>query len=126
MEPGSSRDPGGRPASNALRFRIWPQSATVLTLAGKRPDAEWQIQNDELTFTQQPGSDMRPYDRLIGAALDGERWLFDRQDTVEAAWRVVDPVLAAGAPVHPYPPGSWGPKEADSLLPDGDNWHDPR
>ena len=63
---------------------------------------------------------MRPYDRLIGAALDGDRWLFARQETVEAAWRVVDPVLGDATPVHPYARGSWGPKEADALLPDGD------
>ncbi|MGH3795268.1 MAG: glucose-6-phosphate dehydrogenase [Pseudonocardiaceae bacterium] len=114
------------PAGNALRFRIWPETETVLTLAGKKPGAQWQAQNEELTFTQQPGSDMRPYDRLIGAALSGERWLFARQDTIEAAWRVVDPVLGGVVPVHPYPQGSWGPKEADSLLPNRDTWHDPR
>ena len=79
---------------------------------------------EELTFAQRPGSDQRPYDRLIGAALDGERWLFARQDTVEAAWKIVDPVLgdAAGPPLRR---GSWGPKEADRLLPDRDTWHDP-
>jgi glucose-6-phosphate 1-dehydrogenase len=69
---------------------------------------------------------MRPYDRLIGAALDGDRWLFARQDTVETAWRIVEPVLAPGAvAVHPYAPGTWGPKEADALLPEGETWHDP-
>jgi glucose-6-phosphate 1-dehydrogenase len=69
---------------------------------------------------------MRPYDRLIGAALDGDRWLFARQDTVETAWKVVEPVLAPGAmSVHQYPKGSWGPKEADSVLPDGESWYDP-
>ena len=69
---------------------------------------------------------MRPYDRLIGAALNGQRWLFARQDTVEAAWRVVDPVLGNVTRVHPYERGgSWGPKEADALLPHGDPWHDP-
>ena len=71
------------------------------------------------------GTDMRPYDRLIGAALNGQRMLFAQQDTVEAAWRVVDPVLGDAVPVHPYPRGSWGPKEADALLPNGDTWHDP-
>jgi glucose-6-phosphate 1-dehydrogenase len=76
-------------------------------------------------FAQQVGSDMRPYDRLIGAALDGRRTLFARQDTVEAAWRVVDPELGDAVPVHPYPRGSWGTKEADRLLPNGDAWHDP-
>jgi glucose-6-phosphate 1-dehydrogenase len=68
---------------------------------------------------------MRPYDRLIGAALDGARWLFARQETVEAAWRVIDPVLGDATPVRRYAPGTWGPKEADSLLPDGDTWFDP-
>ena len=76
-------------------------------------------------FAQQPGSDIRPYDRLIGAALDGDRWLFARQDTVEDAWRVVDPVLGDVVPVHPYARGSWGPKEADRLLPGRDAWYDP-
>jgi glucose-6-phosphate 1-dehydrogenase len=113
------------PAANALRFRIWPETEVGLTLAGKKPGAGWQPEHEELTFAQQPGSDMRPYDRLIGAALGGDRWLFARQDTVEAAWRVVDPVLGDAVPVHTYAKGSWGPKEADRLLPDGDTWHDP-
>ena len=69
---------------------------------------------------------MRPYDRLIGAALDGDRRDFARQDSVDAAWRVVDPVLGDVVPVLPYTRGTWGPREADRLLPDGDNWHDPR
>ena len=67
----------------------------------------------------------RPYDRLIGAALEGNRLLFARQDTVEAAWRVVDPVLDDAVPVHRYPRGTWGPEEADALLPSGGTWHDP-
>jgi glucose-6-phosphate 1-dehydrogenase len=68
---------------------------------------------------------MRPYDRLIGAALDGVRFSFARQDAIEAAWRVVDPILGGVIPVHPYARGSWGPKEADALLPEGAVWHDP-
>ena len=110
---------------DALRFRIWPETAVGLTLHGKKPGAGWEPQPEELTFAQQPGSDMRAYDRLIGAALDGDRWLFARQDTVEAAWRVVDPVLGDVVPVHPYTRGSWGPSEADRLLPDRDTWLDP-
>jgi glucose-6-phosphate 1-dehydrogenase len=110
---------------DALRFRIWPETAVGLTLHGKKPGAGWEPQPEELTFAQQPGSDMRAYDRLIGAALDGDRWLFARQDTVEAAWRVVDPVLGDVVPVHPYTRGSWGPSEADRLLPDRDTWIDP-
>jgi len=110
---------------DTLRFRIWPETAVGLTLHGKEPGAGWEPQAEELAFAQQPGSDIRPYDRLIGAALDGDRWLFARQDSVEAAWQIVDPVLGDVVPAHPYARGSWGPKEADRLLPDRDTWHDP-
>ncbi len=110
---------------DTLRFRIWPEAAVSMTLHGKKPGAGWEPQAEELSFAQQPGSDIRPYDRLIGAALDGERWLFARQDTVEAMWRIVDPVLGDVVPVHPYARGSWGPKEADRLLTDRDTWRDP-
>lgn len=113
------------PPANELRFRVWPETAVNLTLAGKKPGEGWEPQVEDLAFCQRPGEDMRPYDRLIGAALDGDRWLFARQDAVEAAWRVVDPVLGDASPVHPYPKGSWGPKEADRLLPHRDAWHDP-
>ena len=110
---------------DTLRFRIWPETAVSLTVHGKKPGAGWEPQPQELAFAEQPGSDIRPYDRLIGAALDGDRWLFARQDTVEAAWEIVDPVLGDVVPVHPYARGSWGPKEADRLLPGRDTWHDP-
>jgi glucose-6-phosphate 1-dehydrogenase len=117
IEPASPQD--------TLRFRIWPETAVGLTLHGKKPGAGWEPQPEDLSFAQQPGTDIRPYDRLIGAALDGDRWLFASQDTVEAAWQIVDPVLGDAVPVHPYPRGSWGPKEADRLLPAGDTWHEP-
>jgi len=113
-----------RPADQ-LTFRIWPETAVSLTLQGKKPGAGWEPLAEQLAFAQQPGSDIRPYDRLIGAALDGERWLFASQDTVEAAWRIVDSVLGDAVPVHPYARGSWGPEEADRLLPDRDTWHNP-
>lgn len=112
-------------ATNSLHFRIWPETATGLTLVGKKPGEGWHPEVEELAFAQHPGSDMRPYDRLIGAALDGVRFSFARQDAIEAAWRVVDPVLGGVIPVHPYARGSWGPREADALLPAGDSWHDP-
>jgi glucose-6-phosphate 1-dehydrogenase len=115
--------PGGM--MNCLRFRINPAASVSVTLAGKKPGAGWQPQTETLTFAEQPAADMRPYDRLIGAALSGDRGLFARQDTVEAAWTVVDPVLGDAVPVHPYAKGSWGPKEADALLANGDSWHNP-
>jgi glucose-6-phosphate 1-dehydrogenase len=110
--------------SNALRFRVYPESEAVLTLVGKKPGAAWAPEVQDLTFIQHPGADMRAYDRLIGAALNGERWLFAQQDTVEAAWRVVDPVVGNVGPVVPYARGSWGP-DASSLLPAGETWYDP-
>jgi glucose-6-phosphate 1-dehydrogenase len=110
--------------ANALRFRVWPESETALTLIGKKPGGDWSPQVEELTFNEHPGGDMRPYDRLIGAALSGERWLFARQDTVEAAWRVVDPILGQVGPLQSYAPGSWGP-DVTSLLPIGETWNDP-
>jgi glucose-6-phosphate 1-dehydrogenase len=110
---------------DTLRFRIWPETAVGITLHGKKPGAGWEPQAEDLAFAQAPGSDIRPYDRLIGAALDDDRWLFARQDTVENAWRIVDPVLGDVTPVHPYPRGSWGPKEADRLLTARETWHDP-
>jgi glucose-6-phosphate 1-dehydrogenase len=116
---------GDQAAANGLRFRVNPDHQAVLTLVGKKPGAGWQPEVEELTFAQHPGLDMRPYDRLIGAALSGERWLFAQQDTVEAAWRVVDPVLGNVVPAHPYARGSWGPQEADRLLPPGEAWHEP-
>jgi glucose-6-phosphate 1-dehydrogenase len=116
---------GDQAAANGLRFRVNPDNQAVLTLVGKQPGAGWEPEVEELKFAEQPGSDMRPYDRLIGAALSGERWLFAQQDTVEAAWRVVDPVLGNVVPVHPYARSSWGPQEADRLLPAREAWHEP-
>lgn len=110
---------------NTLRFRLWPDAEIGLTLNGKKPGVAWVAEAEDLSFAQLPGSGVRPYDRLIGAALSGERWLFAHQQTVEAAWRVVDPVLGDVVPVQPYPRGSWGPEDADRILPEGDTWHDP-
>jgi glucose-6-phosphate 1-dehydrogenase len=110
---------------NGLQFRIHPESRVSITLIGKKPGAGWMPQAEALSFADQPAAEMRPYDRLIGAALSGDRGLFARQDTVEAAWQVVDPVLGDVVPAHPYSKGSWGPKEGDALLPDGETWYDP-
>jgi glucose-6-phosphate 1-dehydrogenase len=111
---------------NQFTFRVWPGIRTTLSVVGKRPGSEMAAERHEFVFSEAPGSDMRPYDRLIGAALEGDTWLFARQDTVETAWRIVEPVLAPGAlTVSPYAPGTWGPKEADAVLPGGEAWHDP-
>ncbi len=112
--------------ANTLRFRIYPNASVTVTLAGKKPGAGWVPELESLTFAEQQGGEMRAYDRLIGAALSGQRWLFAQPETVDAAWRIVDPVLGDVVPARPYARGTWGPKEADALLPDGDAWHDPQ
>ena len=110
---------------NRLRFRLWPDTEVGLTMAGKKPGPEWEVEPQELTFNQGTDLDTRPYDRLIAAALNGEQWLFARQDTVEAAWRVVDPIISGDLPVHQYEAGTWGPPQAAALVPAETGWIDP-
>jgi glucose-6-phosphate 1-dehydrogenase len=117
---------GSAAGANQLRVRIYPDDQVSVTLVGKRPGPELAPQLRDLSYTgQAPAQMMRPYDRLIGAAINGERYLFARQDTVEAAWRIVQPVLGDVVPVRPYARGSWGPAEADALVPAGESWHNP-
>jgi glucose-6-phosphate 1-dehydrogenase len=117
---------GATAGCNQLRVRVYPNDQEGLTLVGKKPGPDMAPELRELSYVGGPASDlMRPYDRLIGAALTGDRYLFAQQDTVEAAWRVVDPVLGDVVPVVPYARGSWGPAQADALVPDGDAWHNP-
>ena len=110
---------------NTLRFRVNPDDRVSLALVGKKPGVGWQPAPEDLKFAESAADDLRPYDRLIGAALDGQRWLFASEATVEAAWRVVDPVLGDVGPVYPYQRGSWGPDQAARLLPEGVTWYDP-
>jgi glucose-6-phosphate 1-dehydrogenase len=67
---------------------------------------------------------MMPYERLLGDAMRGDQRLFAREDAIEAAWRVVDPILDNVTPVHHYEPGTWGPAEAERIRPP-EGWQDP-
>ncbi len=117
---------GAETGANQLRVRVYPDEQVGVTLVGKKPGPDLAPQLRELAYTGQAAEQMmRPYDRLIGAALSGDRYLFARQDTVEAAWRVVQPVLGDAVPVRPYARGSWGPAQADALVPAGEAWHNP-
>jgi glucose-6-phosphate 1-dehydrogenase len=117
---------GDQGATNQLQVRIYPDDRVGVTLLGKKPGPELAAQPRELAYAGQTMQQMmRPYDRLIGAALNGDRYLFARQETVEAEWRVVQPVLGDVVPVVPYESGSWGPATADSLLADSETWHNP-
>jgi len=112
--------------SNYLRFRLSPNSAVALAARVKVAGKEFVGEQRELyLFEEQPGEEM-PYERLLGDAMNGDGALFTREDAVEAAWEVVDPVLKAHHRIRPYRCGSWGPKEADALIaPDG-SWLNPK
>jgi glucose-6-phosphate 1-dehydrogenase len=110
--------------SNYLRFRISPDNTVALGLTAMDPDEKMIGQPAELVASRHPGSnEMDAYERVLGDAMAGDRTLFAREDYVEEAWRIVDPVLKAGTPVHEYEPGNWGPADAEVTPPGG--WHDP-
>jgi glucose-6-phosphate 1-dehydrogenase len=111
--------------TNYLRFRLSPSSAVALAARVKRAGKEFIGDQRELYLVEeQPGAEA-PYERLLGDAMAGDGALFTREDAVEAAWAVVEPVLKSHRPVRPYGRGTWGPKEADALIaPDG-LWHNP-
>ncbi len=118
-----SAPPAGR--GNYLRFQIAPSSAIALAARVKVAGEEFIGDQQELYLLEkQPGEEL-PYERLLGAAMIGDGSLFTREDSVEAAWAVVDPVLKKHHRVRPYKRGSWGPKEADALIAPNGRWHNP-
>jgi glucose-6-phosphate 1-dehydrogenase len=68
---------------------------------------------------------MDAYERLLGDAMDGDATLFAREDSVEAAWGIVQPILGDTTPIYLYEPGSWGPDEAARLTAEVGGWHSP-
>jgi glucose-6-phosphate 1-dehydrogenase len=111
--------------ANYLRFRLSPDSAVALAARVKRAGKEFVGDQRELYLSEeQPGVET-PYERLLSDAMAGNGALFTREDAVEAAWTVVAPVLDKHNPVHPYKPGSWGPKLADALIAADGGWHNP-
>jgi glucose-6-phosphate 1-dehydrogenase len=78
-----------------------------------------------MEFADQGGEGATPYEVLLLAALRGDSTRFTRQDSIEEAWRVMQPLLDAPPPVIPYAPGSWGPAEADRLVAGHGGWHEP-
>jgi glucose-6-phosphate 1-dehydrogenase len=111
--------------ANYLRFRISPSSAVALAARVKRAGKEFVGDQRELYLVdEQPGQEA-PYARLLGDAMAGNGALFTREDAVEAAWAVVDPVLTKHHRAKPYKRGSWGPKEADALIAAEGSWYNP-
>jgi glucose-6-phosphate 1-dehydrogenase len=111
--------------ANYLRFRLSPGAAIALAARVKRAGKEFVGEQEELFLCERLAGQEMPYERLLGDAMAGDGALFTREDAVEAAWAVVDPVLSKHNKVKVYKRGTWGPKEADSLLERGDKWHEP-
>jgi glucose-6-phosphate 1-dehydrogenase len=112
------------PQPTQLRFEFKPRERIGLVLQAKQPGAELISEPVELSvdYEEAVGPADDAYTRLLGAALTGDTRLFARQDSVEEAWRIVQPVLDAPNPVVSYERGSWGPTEADCVLPAGRDW----
>ena len=112
-------------SANYLRFRLSPRSAIALAARVKRAGEEFIGDQRELYLLDLQADDESPYERLLGAVMAGNCALFTEEDSVEAAWAVVDPVLTNHRPAFPYEPGGWGPKEADALIAADGGWHNP-
>jgi glucose-6-phosphate 1-dehydrogenase len=106
--------------SNHVRFRLSPEFIIALGATVRESGHKAAFRDVELVAThEQDGTESDPYEELLGDAIMGETFRFARQDYVEEAWRIVDPALLGDPPVREYERGSWGPKEAEALVPGG-------
>ena len=114
---------------NYARFRLSPQVVIAIGARAKTPGDRMIGEPIELSVMEGPeqgtGTRMEAYERLIGDAMEGDATLFARQDVVEAAWAIVEPVLRSRQPLIDYEPGTWGPAEADRLVADVGGWNTP-
>jgi glucose-6-phosphate 1-dehydrogenase len=110
--------------ANHLRFRLSPEVILELGARAKRPGEGMIGEAVDLDATHENPDEMPAYQRLLGDAIRGDQMLFARTDSVEAAWRIIDPALEQPGPVYRYDVGSWGPHEASAFIPGG-RWHDP-
>ena len=117
---------GRLPEPNQMTVRIEPRPGARTRLYAKKAGEEaFEPADLEVLFEKVPGEDPEPYERLLGDALAGRSQLFTREDAVEETWRIVQPLLDDPGPVHPYEPGTWGPKEANSLTRGLCQWYEP-
>ena len=111
---------------NYFRFRISPDVTGAFGLTVMDPEDKMIGQQVELLASRHPGAnEMDAYERVLGDAMAGDRTLFAREDYVEEAWRIVDPVLKKGTPVYEYEPHTWGPREVDQSVSPAGDWQNP-
>jgi len=112
--------------SNYCRFRISPDVTIAMGANVIAPGEETRSQTAEMVGTRHPRADeMDAYERVLGDAMEGDATLFAREDYVEEAWRIVDPVLKDDTPVCGYEQGTWGPREVDSRVAPPGGWQAP-
>lgn len=111
--------------SNYVRFRLSPTIVLSLGARAKKPGEELVGESVELIACEQLHDEIKPYERLLGDAMRGDASLFAREDAVEEAWRIVDPILENRTPIHIYELNTWGPPEADTLVESVGGWHNP-
>src|SRR5713226_899673 len=111
--------------SNYLRFRISPDVGIAMGMTVMAPGEKLVGQSAEMIGSQHPNAEeMDAYERVLGDAMAGDATLFAREDYVEEAWRIVDPLLSKVTPVYPYEPNTWGPNEMERVAPPG-GWQNP-
>jgi glucose-6-phosphate 1-dehydrogenase len=110
---------------NYIRFRLSPEVIIGLGARVKTPGAAMNGTDVELLAHYQPPGELEAYERLLTDAASGETAYFARQDGVEAAWRIVDPILNNVVPVQEYDPGTWGPTQSDKMVAPHSCWHVP-
>ena len=111
--------------ANYVRFRLSPDVFISVGARVKVPGEEMAGEDIDLIAHHHPAEEMMPYERLLGDAIRGDASLFAREDGVEAAWRIIDPILGNATPVVEYEPNTWGPPEADRLIAGDGGWHNP-
>ncbi|HKR34560.1 MAG TPA: glucose-6-phosphate dehydrogenase [Steroidobacteraceae bacterium] len=110
---------------NHLRFRIGPDIELAMVLNVMDPRVNDDSDTVELLASRRPGNnEVDAYERVLTDAIAGDQILFAREDYIEEAWRIVDPVVQAGTELYEYDPGTWGPNEVARVTPRG-GWHDP-
>jgi glucose-6-phosphate 1-dehydrogenase len=124
--PLSVFDAIGAEQSNYFRFRLSPEVILAEGMRVKQPGEEMRGEAVELVVRHDLAPEKSPYERLLGDAIRGDNALFTSDECVEAAWAVVDRVLAREGPVGFYEPGSWGPPEAARIVSGDEGWHDPQ
>jgi len=112
--------------ANYLRFRLSPSEAVAIAARVKLAGKEFVGDQRELYLLEERPTEESPYERLLGDAMAGDGALFTRENAIEAAWAVVDPVLKNHHRIRPYKRGSWGPKEAEAIIASNGGWHIPR